>query len=207
MPNNQTTAWSKLRWNLYAPVYDFLFRYLQVKRHKAFAGMKFKPRAKILIVGCGTGLDLNHLPKDVEVTALDASSEMLSRFEKRASRLNIRALAYLQDAETPYLTGQAFDYVFLHYILAVCPNPQIVLQNAMTKLNEDGMLSIMDKFAPDGVPIGNLRKALNPISKALATSITLRFADLELIDNFVLFIDTPIAWKGNIRHILLKKIA
>jgi len=207
MPHKQTITWSKFRWNLYAPVYDFLFRYLQVKRHKAFAQMKFKPGAKILIVGCGTGLDLNHLPKDVEVTALDASSEMLSRFEKRASRLNIKANVYLQDAENPYLTGQAFDYVFLHYILAVCPNPQIVLQHAITKLNEEGMLSIMDKFAPDGVPVGNLRKTLNPISKALATSITLRFADLVLIDNLVLLSDTPIAWKGNIRHILLKKIA
>ncbi len=82
-----TARWSRFRYHLYAPFYNTVVRPLARSRQRAIEVVDVQPGTNVLLVGCGTGLDVDFLPPSVQVTAIDITPIMVERTIKRAQML------------------------------------------------------------------------------------------------------------------------
>ena len=66
--------WNRLRYTVWAPVYDAIARAagFDSARRLSIDRLRLAPSDRVLIVGAGTGLDLDFLPSNVHVTAIDS---------------------------------------------------------------------------------------------------------------------------------------
>ena len=69
----ETDRLNRRRYDFYAPFYDAMAVILRPGRRAAIRRLALQPGEKVLIVGCGTGLDFAHLPPGLHVTGLDVS--------------------------------------------------------------------------------------------------------------------------------------
>ena len=170
--------WNRARYRLYAPIYDWLAWPMKRGRQRAIEHLAPTPDDHILLLGCGTGLDLKYLPDGAEITALDAVPAMVRRTEARAERLGLTVNARVGDARALPSDDDTFDIVLLHLFLSVVPGPQAVVHETERVLAPDGRVSIYDKFVPEGESPSLLRRALNPIARVLFSDFTRRLEPL-----------------------------
>ncbi|MFD2191014.1 class I SAM-dependent methyltransferase [Pistricoccus aurantiacus] len=201
-----TTAWNRLRYSLYAPIYDLVAdRAFRRARKRALGAVDFQASQRVLIVGAGTGLDLPYLPRDIELHGTDLSPAMVKRFKARADRLGFDFTARTMDAEDLDYPEGYFDVVIMHLILAVMPNPERGISEAYRVLAKDGQLCVMDKFQPDNRAAGWGRRALNTVSSAIATDITRQARPLLEGAGFVIERDEPVMMGQLFRALLAHK--
>lgn len=201
-----TTGWNRLRYSLYAPVYDLVAdRAFRQARRRALDAVDWMPRQRVLIVGAGTGLDLPWLPRDIELHATDLAPAMVGRFQERADRLGFDVTARVMDAERLDYPDAYFDVVIMHLILAVMPCPERGIAEAYRVLGDDGQLCVLDKFQADERPAGLGRRALNVMTSAIATDITRQARPLLEGAGFVIACDEPVMMGRLFRAILAKK--
>ena len=167
-----TNRWNRTRYQLYAPVYDWLAKPWEPGRRRAIERLDLRADDRILILGCGTGGDLEYLPADSEVVAVDVSEAMVRRTRERADRLDLDVDARVGDAQSLPFDDDGFDAVLLHLVLSVVPEPVAVVEETARVLRADGRVSIYDKFVPAGETPSLARRAVNPIARFL-------FADLN----------------------------
>ncbi|MGM0703225.1 MAG: class I SAM-dependent methyltransferase [Pseudomonadota bacterium] len=201
-----TTAWNRLRYSLYAPVYDTVAeRFFRRARQRSLEAVDFTPGCRVLLVGAGTGLDLPLLPHEMEVHATDLSPAMVRRLAQRADRLGRDVQCHVMDAEALDYPDAHFDVVVMHLILAVMPNPERGLAEAHRVLHDGGQLCVMDKFQPDDRPAGWPRRTLNAFTSAIATDITRQARPLLESAGFVIERDRPVLAGSLFRALLAHK--
>ena len=61
------THWNRIRYTLYAPIYDLVARAFAPYRQRSLQRIRIPGR--ILLIGAGTGLDLPYLPKTAQIVA------------------------------------------------------------------------------------------------------------------------------------------
>jgi len=164
--------WHAARWSLYAPVYDAIGGLTRTARRRSFEVLDLRPDERLLIVGCGTGLDFEFVPPGVSVEAIDVSPAMARRAGRRAAELLPAARVQVMDATSLDFPDAAFDAVVLHLILAVLPAPAACVAEVARVLRPGGRAAVLDKFVPgDGHP-GRTRRVLDRATRVAATSIT-----------------------------------
>ena len=77
-----TNRWNKIRYTLYTPGYDLIAGYFKDSRKKSIDSLDLKPGEKVLIIGVGTGLDLEFIPSHCEIMATDLTPSMIERVKK-----------------------------------------------------------------------------------------------------------------------------
>jgi len=200
-----TDRFNRGRYNLYAPVYDQLARVFTATRRRAIEGLALQAGERVLIVGCGTGLDLDFIRPDVPVSGIDVAPGMLARARKRAERLGHRADLRLGDArELPWPDG-CFDVVILHFILAVAPEPERIARESARVLRAGGRVSILDKFVPAGRQPSVLRRAANVLTHALFSDINRRLEPLLAAGGLHARTDTTVGAGGFYRLVRAEK--
>jgi ubiquinone/menaquinone biosynthesis C-methylase UbiE len=117
-------------------------------------------------------MDLEYFPPGVEVTAIDVTPAMVRRTETRAESLGLDIDARVGDARSLPFDDGTFDAVVLHLILSVIPDPKAVVSETARVLDEDGRVSVYDKFIHEGSDASLLRRTVNPLARFL-------FADLN----------------------------
>ncbi len=201
-----TTAWNRLRYSLYAPVYDLVAdRAFRRARRRSLEAVDWTGGERVLIVGAGTGLDLCYLPRHIELHASDLCPAMVARFRARADALGFDFEAREMDAERLDFPDGHFDVVIMHLILAVMPDPEQGLREAHRVLADDGQLCVMDKFQPDARPSGRGRRVLNVATSAIATDITRQAGPLLHGTGFVIEEDQPVMMGSLFRALLARK--
>lgn len=166
--------WNRARYGLYAPVYDLAARPLEPGRCRAVEQLQVESGDRVLMVGSGTGRDLEYLATDVDVAAIDLTPAMVRRTTERARRLGHDIDARVADARSLPFADDAFDAVLLHLVLSVIPRPAEVLAEVERVLAPDGRVSIYDKFIPAGEQPSLLRRAANPVARLLFADLTRR---------------------------------
>ncbi|QHS18062.1 methyltransferase domain-containing protein [haloarchaeon 3A1-DGR] len=167
-----TNRWNRARYRLYAPIYDMVAWPLERGRKRAIERLEPNPDGRILILGCGTGMDLEHLPDSASVTAIDLTPTMVRRTAARGAALGRDVRTGIADAHDLPFADESFDAVLLHLVLSVVPDPAAVVAETDRVLVSDGRVSIYDKFSPqDGDP-SLARRIANPVARLL-------FADLN----------------------------
>lgn len=178
--------WNRIRYGVYAPVYNWIAKPFEAGRKRAIERVDIQPNDRILILGCGTGMDLDYLPADASVTAIDVSKSMVRRTESRAESLGMDVDARVGDAQSIPFENDSFDVVLLHLVISVVPDPKALVDEATRVLAPDGRISIYDKFIPEGSSPSLLRRAVNPFARLVFADLNRRLepllteTDLEL---------------------------
>jgi ubiquinone/menaquinone biosynthesis C-methylase UbiE len=71
-----------------------------------------KPGDAVLETSVGTGLNYKYLPRDVKLSGLDLSPEMLANCQRNLGRWDLDADLYLGNAESLPFADESFDVVF-----------------------------------------------------------------------------------------------
>ena len=195
-----------LRWSysLIAPLYDLaVSRPLLHARSRSLRSLPGDTAGKVLLSGIGTGLDLPLLPDLHHYTALDFNAAMLSRARPRGAGLQVDWV--MGDSMALPFPDAQFDHVVLHLILAVVPQPAQCLSEASRVLRPGGTIIIFDKFLrPKKLAL--LRRALNPLSRRIATRMDVVFEEvLREVTQLHVVSDVPLLAGGWFRGIVLQK--
>jgi len=166
--------WNRIRYRIYAPVYDGLAWPMERGRRRAIERLAPASDDRILLLGSGTGLDLRYLPTGAQMTALDAVPAMIRCTKARARSLGMTVDARVGDARALPFDDDSFDVVLLHLFLSVVGAPEAVLAETARVLAPDGCVSIYDKFVPEGERPSFWRRALNPAARVLVSDFTRR---------------------------------
>jgi len=191
-------------YSLIAPLYDLVVSSaLRGARTRSLRALPADAAGKVLLSGIGTGLDLPLLPKLHRYIALDFNAAMLERARPRGADLQVEWV--LGDSMALPFSDAQFDHVVLHLILAVVPQPAQCLSEAARVLKPGGTIIIMDKFLrPHQTAL--LRRALNPLSRRIATRMDVVFEEvLNEVPQLRKVSDMPLLAGGWFRGIVLQK--
>lgn len=202
-----TDRFNRGRYDFYAPVYDQLARVFTATRRRAIEELALQAGERVLIVGCGTGLDLDFIRSDVAVSGIDVAPGMLARARTRAERLGHQADLQLGDARELPWPDERFDVVILHFILAVAPEPERIARESARVLRAGGRVSILDKFVPAGRPPSVLRRAANVLTRALFSDINRQLEPLLAAGGLHMRTDTTVGTGGFYRLVRAEKPA
>ena len=128
--DNKATTRTKSRYNRIAPVYDlmeaiverFAFRRWREKLWSQVDGNR------ILEVGVGTGKNIPHYPRGIQVTAVDLSDKMLERARRRAQELDSEVDLRPMDAQKLAFPDAAFDAAVATFVFCSVPDPVLGLR-------------------------------------------------------------------------------
>ena len=200
----------KHSYTLLAPIYDNIVSGpIDAYRIKSISRLKNTKNKQILINGIGSGLDIPYLPDDACYTGTDITPAMLER-AKRRSKNNSSARALditfkIADSQALPYQDNSFDFIIMHLILAVVPNPVLALQEASRVLKPGGNIVIFDKFIRPG-QLAIVRRLLSIFLRHFATRTDVVFEDtLKPCPELKLVHDKPALAKGWFRLIELKK--
>ena len=195
----------KTSYRFIAPFYDaFLERGIAADiRQRSLARLPQQGPARVLISGAGTGLDFPFLPPQHDYIALDLTNAMLAQAKPRMRGLQMQMMQ--GDSMALPFASHSFDYVVLHLIVAVVPQPQRCLAEAARVLKPGGRILLFDKFLKRG-QLALLRRALSPLMAQVATRLDVVFEDvLEAVPGLQILADEPALAGGWFRLIELQK--
>lgn len=198
--------WNEIIYKIWSPMYDKFFnsgKFLEARK-KIFQGDNFVRNQNILFVGVGTGADLeliNH--KELNITAIDYSNEMLEKARVKFKDSSIRFLK--MDAQNMSFDVNQFDVVVGSLVLSVVPDADKCFKEMIRVLRPNGKIIIFDKFSPRGKKLSPLKKAIRPLIKLLGTDIGISFERLYEKNKEAVSVqeDTPIMFNGMYRKIVV----
>jgi phosphatidylethanolamine/phosphatidyl-N-methylethanolamine N-methyltransferase len=200
-----TNKWNRIRYTMWSPGYDLIGRVFALSRKKSIDSLQIIPGDKVLIIGAGTGLDLEFLPAYCEITAIDLTPSMLERLKKRNLVLGLHVKAITMDAHSLDFEDNSFDKIILHLILAVIPDPVSCIREASRVLKKGGTATVFDKFVPTGRKVSFRRKLANFFANIIASDLTRDFESIVAESDLRVLSDEDAGWNGNFRLIKLTK--
>lgn len=101
-------------------------------------------RGKVLEVGIGTGMNLEHYPRRCEITGIDYTPAMLERAKRRAARLGKKVILKQGDAQRlPFVKG-SFETVVDAFCLCTYLNPLKVLREMRRVCKKEGQILLLE---------------------------------------------------------------
>jgi phosphatidylethanolamine/phosphatidyl-N-methylethanolamine N-methyltransferase len=137
----------KAAYRRYAGVYDAVFGpVLQPGRRAVLDALGLRSGERVLEVGVGTGLSLPLYPREVRITGIDVSREMLDKARRRVERrglANVEALLEM-DAEKTSFAPASFDKIVAMYVMPVVDRPAAVLEEMHRVCKPDGEIFLVN---------------------------------------------------------------
>lgn len=198
--NNNT--WNKIRYTIYTPIYDGIAGIFKASRRKSIDALNIKEGDKVLIVGAGTGLDLEFLPSGCQVIATDITPSMVKKIENRKMK-NVEAM--VMDGHKLEFEDESFDKIILHLIIAVIPDPIACIKECERVLKAGGQIAVFDKFVSADHEVSVFRKGLNVISNFLFSDITRKIEEIINQTSLKITSNTSADFNGNFRLVSIKK--
>ncbi|NOU93194.1 methyltransferase domain-containing protein [Paenibacillus sp. LMG 31456] len=124
-------------------------------------------KGKVLEVAVGAGANFSFYPKDVEVIAVDFSSEMLSKAKASAAESGIRATFLQTDIEALSFPENSFDTIVSTLSFCGYDNPVQVLKSLSFLCKPGGQILLMEHGLSSNRWIGGTQKMMEPMFKRL----------------------------------------
>jgi phosphatidylethanolamine/phosphatidyl-N-methylethanolamine N-methyltransferase len=160
----------KAAYRRYARIYDVIFgAVLQPGRRAVLEALNLGSGDRVLEVGVGTGISLPLYPRNVRITGIDVSVEMLEKARARVARAklsNVEALLEM-DAEAMAFPDASFDKVVAMYVVSVVPRPEKLLEELHRVCRPDGDIFIVNHFQSENPIVGRLERALAGFSSQI----------------------------------------
>jgi phosphatidylethanolamine/phosphatidyl-N-methylethanolamine N-methyltransferase len=112
-------------YSFYSPFYDLIFgKVLEAGRRQAFNYLD-SSKKKVLEVGIGTGLTLQHYPKGCHIVGIDISAKMIERAKKRVAQMGNGLKVDLQVMDACHMTFEdnTFDAILSPYVITTVQDP------------------------------------------------------------------------------------
>ncbi|MBI3636333.1 MAG: methyltransferase domain-containing protein [Candidatus Rokubacteria bacterium] len=156
-------------YELYAPVYDFVFDWIFAPgRAAAVRHLALQPSDAVLEVGIGTGLNLPLYPPTCRLTGIDLSQEMLDKAVERVENLAMPGVTLkVMDATSMDFGDDAFDKAVATYTISAVPDPVAVLREMRRVVKPGGVIVILNHFRSDRRAWGHLEDWVAPVCTRL----------------------------------------
>jgi ubiquinone/menaquinone biosynthesis C-methylase UbiE len=198
-------SWNRLRWSLYAPVYDTFISFDRPRR-RSLAVLDPAPGEHVLIAGCGTGMDIPLLPAGLRLAAIDISPAMARRAAEKACAYSGTAGVAVMDGERLAFPDACFDAVVLHLILALIPDPAACLGEVERVLKPGGRAVVFDKFLQPGRVPSLLRRVSSAVVAVFFTEVNRSLEQIVAATGLAKVHDEPAMAGDLFRIALLRKM-
>ena len=172
---------AKTAYRRYASVYDAVFGpVLHAGRKAVVEALGLRSGERVLEVGVGTGLSLPLYPRDVRITGVDVSAEMLEKARERVARrrlTNVDALLEM-DAQKMSFADASFDKVVAMYVVSVVENPAKLLEELHRVCKPHGEIFIVNHVRSDNRLIAAVEKSLARFSDKLGFHPEFQLTDM-----------------------------
>jgi ubiquinone/menaquinone biosynthesis C-methylase UbiE len=129
---------------------------------------------EVLEVAVGTGLNLDAYPKDVRLTGIDLSEQMLAIATTRAAELGRNIELRQGDAHALPFADATFDTVVCTFGLCAIPDIDAALDEMTRVLRPGGKLILVDHVASSSRIARGIQRALEVITVPMASEHFLR---------------------------------
>jgi phosphatidylethanolamine/phosphatidyl-N-methylethanolamine N-methyltransferase len=156
-------------YELYAPVYDFIFDWIFAPgRAAAVKQLALQPNDRVLEVGIGTGLNLPLYPPVVRLTGIDLSQEMLDKAVERVQTLTMPNVTLkVMDATSMDFGENEFDKALATYTISAVPDPVAVLREMRRVVRPGGILVLLNHFRSERRAVGRFEDLVAPVCTRL----------------------------------------
>jgi phosphatidylethanolamine/phosphatidyl-N-methylethanolamine N-methyltransferase len=156
-------------YELYAPVYDFVFDWIFAPgRSAAIKQLALQPTDAVLEVGIGTGLNLPLYPPACRLTGIDLSQEMLDKAVERVQTLAMPNVTLkVMDATSMDFGESEFDKAVATYTISAVPDPVAVLREVRRVVKPGGIIVILNHFRSERRFFGHLEDWVAPVCTRL----------------------------------------
>jgi phosphatidylethanolamine/phosphatidyl-N-methylethanolamine N-methyltransferase len=154
------------RW---APVYDIVFGPVFRRGRRTAVDAAERVGGRILEVGVGTGLSLDHYARRNRIVGIDISEKMLEKARERVRRLrldNVEAISVM-DAEQLAYPDASFDVVVAQYVVTAVPNPERALDEFVRVVRPGGEIILTSRIGAETGVRGTVEKWLMPVTSRL----------------------------------------
>lgn len=167
-------------YELYAPVYDFIFDWIFAPgRAAAVRQLDLEPNDSVLEVGVGTGLNLPLYPPTCRLTGIDLSQEMLDKAIERCQQLAMPNVTLkVMDATSLDFGDNEFDKAVATYTISAVPDPVAVLREMRRVVKPDGVLVILNHFRSERRLTGWAEDLIAPVCTRLGWKSNLALTPL-----------------------------
>ena len=157
---------SYARW---APVYDTTFGAVTNAGRRSAVGYINSRSGKVLEVGVGTGLSLQHYKPDLQVTGIDFSDEMLGKARAKVQEMHLSNVVELRqmDARMLDFPDNHFDTIAAMHVLSVVPEPEKVMAEIARVCKPGGKVVITNHFKSTGGVLAAIEKVAAPLSSVI----------------------------------------
>jgi len=138
------------------------------QRRENYHAYKFRQRifqeanGKVLEVSIGAGLNFPHYNKNIELTGIDFSYEMLRMARKAAKNYSFKTTFIQEDVESIELNPYSFDTIVSSGSLCAFQNPVHVLNNFQKWCKPEGKILLLEHGICTNNTLGWMQKLLNP---------------------------------------------
>ncbi len=156
-------------YELYAPIYDFMFDWIFAPgRAAAVRQLGLQPNDVTLEVGIGTGLNLPLYPPTARLIGIDLSQEMLDKAVERVQTLAMPNVTLkVMDATALDFGDNEFDKALATYTISAVPDPVAVLREMRRVVKPGGVIVILNHFRSERKFAGHLEDLVAPVCTRL----------------------------------------
>lgn len=164
---SSTHAYQSKLYSEFADFYDKVFARIFYPRIAAvIRALNIAPAAKVLELGCGTGLALDAYPHHCQVLGVDLAPDMLEHAQERIHLNRWRHITLQEmDAMNLKLPDNSFDYVMAFHVVSVVPNAASMMREAQRVCKPDGHIVVINHFRSDKRLLAALDRGLEPITR------------------------------------------
>lgn len=132
--------------------------------HKAAANAANRIGGSVLEVGVGTGLILPLYRRDMGVTGIDFSEDMLAKARARLRRQDLPQVIALEHGDIHNLRhlDESHDVIVLPFVVTLLARPEVALDNCRRILKPGGEIIIVSHFRSTPGTIAALEEWLAP---------------------------------------------
>ncbi|SDJ79059.1 class I SAM-dependent methyltransferase [Sediminibacillus albus] len=140
------------------------------KRRKYDQAYKFRQRifqeakGKVLEVAIGSGLNFPFYNRDIELTGLDFSQEMLKSAQHAAKDYPFKTTLIQKDVETVEFNENSFDTIISSASLCAYQEPVNVLNSFQKWCKPEGKILMMEHGVSTNKSLAWLQKSLDPLA-------------------------------------------
>ncbi|MEM8737581.1 MAG: methyltransferase domain-containing protein [Planctomycetota bacterium] len=152
-------------YDLWAGVYDHTFgRLVHKRQHRALQQVQHRSGDRVLDLGVGTGMTLEHYPRDLRVVGVDLSPGMLAKAAEKTRSQNLThvQLCLANALETPF-ADHSFDHVVISHTISVVSEPNKLLREAKRLVKPDGRIIVLNHFRSSKPVVGWAERVFNPL--------------------------------------------